>query len=95
MYSAVLQRVRQKVRAGIYHLTQHAIEEMNHDDFFVEDMEHGIFSGKITERQKDLVTGEWKYVIIGYSTQKHKQIGVVLKEKHNVIIVTVFWKVSK
>ena len=64
MYSAVLQRVRQKVRAGIYHLTQHAIEEMNHDDFFVEDLGHGIFSGKITERQKDLVTGEWKYVII-------------------------------
>ena len=54
---------------------------MNHDDFFVEDLEHGIFSGKITERQKDLVTGEWKYVIIVNSTQKHKQIwcGIEIK----------------
>ncbi len=93
MFSAVLRRIQQKINKEMYQLTQHAIKELNDDDFFVEDIERGILSGRITERQKDMVTGEWKYVIIGNSTQKTKKIGIVVKEKKNVIIITVFWEV--
>ncbi|MBF0236631.1 MAG: DUF4258 domain-containing protein [SAR324 cluster bacterium] len=93
MYSEVLKRIQQKIKRGMFQLTQHAIKELNDDDFFVEDIERGILSGRISERQKDLVTGEWKYVIMGNSTQENKKIGVVVKEKKNVIIITVFWEI--
>lgn len=93
MFSAALKRIQQKINKEMYQLTQHAINELNDDDFFVEDIERGILSGRITERQLEIATGEWKYVIIGNSTQKNKQIGVVVKEKKKVIIITVFWEV--
>lgn len=43
----------------------HAEEEMNDDGLSIFDIESGILTGKITERQKDKVTAEWKYLIEG------------------------------
>lgn len=38
---------------------------MASDDLSIFDVERGILTGKITERQKDRITGEWKYLIEG------------------------------
>jgi hypothetical protein len=39
--------------------------EMNDDGLTVYDVEHGIFTGEIVERQRDRTTGEQKYCIRG------------------------------
>ena len=63
---------------------------MANDRFVEADLIHGILSGKIVQRQKDRITREWKYTIHGNSTQPHRKIGLVVKEKNKVIIITVF-----
>ena len=46
-------------------MTTHAEEEMVNDGLTVFDIENAILTGEITERQKDIETGEWKYLIRG------------------------------
>ncbi len=65
MFDRTLKRMREKVRARQYVMTVHAEEEMEDDKLTIFDVEHGILTGKIVERQKDRDTGEWKYVIHG------------------------------
>lgn len=43
----------------------HAEEEMDNDNLTIYDVEHGILTGEIIEREKDKVTAEWKYRIRG------------------------------
>jgi len=59
--------MREKVRNRQYVMTIHAEEEMDDDELSVFDVESGILTGNIRERQKDQDTGEWKYVIEGQS----------------------------
>jgi len=93
MYKKTLIRIQNKVRVGNYYFRDHAEDEMGLDDFVTEDVVQGILNGKIVQRQKDHQTGEWKYVIHGNSTLQTKRIGIVVKEKFDVVIITVFWKV--
>jgi hypothetical protein len=44
-------------------MTQHARKEMIDDDLSIYDVEHGLLTGKILERQRDTTTAEWKYRI--------------------------------
>jgi hypothetical protein len=41
-------------------MTTHARKEMNDDGLTIYDVERGILSGEIFERQKDVETAEWK-----------------------------------
>jgi len=63
MFARILKRMRELIRRGFYVMTTHADEEADADDFSVFDVESGILTGKIVERQEDAETGEWKYVI--------------------------------
>ena len=65
MFERTLRRMQEKVWKRQYVMTRHARKEMNDDELTVYDVEHGILTGKILERQKDKVTGEWKYRIKG------------------------------
>lgn len=57
--------MREKVRKNEYVVTSHARKEMNDEDFSVFDLESGILTGEVLERQKDQVTAEWKYRVKG------------------------------
>jgi hypothetical protein len=57
--------MREKIRTRQYVMTLHADEEMDNDNLTIYDMEHGILTGEIIERERDRVTGEWKYRIRG------------------------------
>ncbi|MBI4869967.1 MAG: DUF4258 domain-containing protein [Candidatus Riflebacteria bacterium] len=83
--------MRQKVRQGEYVMTLHADDEMNADECTIEDVESGIMSGSVVERQKDHRTGEWKYRIRGVtSEQKDLDVVVKLGVTGKVVIITVF-----
>ncbi len=53
MFERNLNLIREKIRKKEYIMTLHAEEEMNSDDLTVYEVESGILTGEIIERQKD------------------------------------------
>jgi hypothetical protein len=55
------------------------------------DVERAILTGEIVERQKEYKTGEWKYLIKGYTLTDHNVIIVSkLSMTGKLVIITVF-----
>ncbi|MBN3909912.1 MAG: DUF4258 domain-containing protein [Nostoc sp. NMS1] len=57
--------MRDKVSSRQYLMTLHAEEEMSDDNLTIYDIEQGMLTDEILERQKDKVTTESKYHIRG------------------------------
>ncbi|MFQ5812290.1 MAG: DUF4258 domain-containing protein [Anaerolineae bacterium] len=91
MFERILKRLREKVRKRQYVMTLHAEEEMNDDDLTIYDVERGILTGEILERQKDRVTAEWKYRIRG-ETVGGNEVEVIAKlsPTGKLVIITVY-----
>jgi hypothetical protein len=91
MYDRILKRMQEKIRTRQYVMTLHAEEEMDGDELSIFDIERCILTGKITERQKDKITNEWKYVIEGQSIIGDK-VGTVAKLSLSgkLFIITVY-----
>jgi hypothetical protein len=72
-------------------MTLHAEEEMDDEDLSIFDIERGILTGKIIERQRDRNTAEWKYLIEG-QTLSGDMLTVVAKLSitGKVVIITVY-----
>ena len=79
MFERILKLIRDKIRKKEYVMTLHAEEEMNSDDLTIYDVECGILTGKVTERQKDKETGELKYRISGL-TLSGDEVEVITSE---------------
>ena len=91
MFDRVLKQLQESVRTRKYVMTLHAEEEMTDDGLTIFDVERGILSGKIIERQKDADTGEWKYLVAG-KTLKNGRVVVVTKQSPTgkLVIITVY-----
>ena len=91
MYVSILRQMREKIRTREYVMTVHAEEEMNADDWSVFDVESGILTREIIERQKDQATCEWKYLVSG-KTLAGDEIVVVgkLGLTRKLVIITVY-----
>ncbi|OGW04937.1 MAG: hypothetical protein A2889_09840 [Nitrospinae bacterium RIFCSPLOWO2_01_FULL_39_10] len=91
MFNRILKEMKDKIRGRKYVMTIHGEEEMNNDCLSIYDVESGILTGKIVERQKDKVTDEWKYRIIG-QTVDGSEVGVVAKlsPTGKLVIITVY-----
>ncbi len=83
--------MREKIRTRQYVMTLHAEEEMNDDGLTIYDVESGILTGDILERQKNKVTAEWKYRVRG-ETIDGGEVEVVAKlgSTGKLIIITVY-----
>lgn len=91
MFERILRRLREKVRARQYVMTVHAVEEMDDDGLTVFDIERTILTGKIIERQKDTVSGEYKYLIQGRAITDDEVIVVTkLSPTDKLVIITVY-----
>lgn len=91
MFDEILQRMRDKISAHQYVMTLHAEEEMNDDNLTIYDIEQGILTGKILERQKDRVTAESKYRIKGLTVDGGEvEIIAKLSPTGKVVIITVY-----
>ena len=91
MFEQILIRMRDKIRNREYVMTLHAEEEMDEDGVTVYDIERGILTGSILERQKDRTTGEWKYRIRG-ETITYGEVEIIVKFGFTgkLIIITVY-----
>ena len=93
MLNHILQEIQEKVQNQEYVLTLHAEDEMDEDGLTSFDVENALLTGKIVGRQRDLQSGEWKYVVEG---QTHgSEIAVVVAKltfSRKLVIITVYVK---
>jgi hypothetical protein len=91
MFRRLIIQMREKIRRRKYVVTLHTEEEMAEDDLGVHDLEKGILTGRILERQRDGATGEWKYRILG-KTMDEKRIEIIAKLSitGKLVIITVY-----
>jgi len=91
MFRRILQRMRDKIRRRQYVVTYHARKEMNDDGFTIYDVECGILTGTIVERQRDRTTGEAKYRMRG-NTLDGSEVEVLTKlsPTGKLVIITVY-----
>jgi hypothetical protein len=86
-----LRLIQTKVRDREYVMTLHAEEEMDNDRFTIYDVESGILTGKVLERQRDKDTSEWKYRINGRTISGRKiEIITKLGPTGRLVIITVY-----
>jgi len=91
MYDRILKRMREQIRTRQYVMTLHAEEEMDDDGLSIFDVERGILTGRIIERQKDRVTAEWKYLVKGQTIAGDPIIVVAkLGATGKLVIITVY-----
>lgn len=91
MHERLLKRFRDKIRARAYVMTVHAEEEMTEDDFTIYDIERGILTGRILERQKDSTSDESKYRVRGKTiTGDPIELLTKLSPTGKLVIITVY-----
>ena len=91
MFDDILKKIREKIASHQYVMTTHAEEEMSEDGLAIYDIEQGILTGKILERQKDRVSAESKYRICGRTLDGEEvEIIVKLSPTGKVVIIKVY-----
>lgn len=91
MYQKVLNQMREKVRSLEYVMTIHADEEMDDDELSIFDVEQIILTGEIIERQRDVDTGEWKYLVRGQTVEELDAVVVCkLSITNKLVIITMY-----
>ncbi|MBN2008510.1 DUF4258 domain-containing protein [candidate division KSB1 bacterium] len=83
--------MRDKIRHNEYVVTYHARKEMNDDNYSIFDVEKGVLTGEIMERQQDNSTAESKYRIRG-KTFDGVEIELICKisPTNRLVIITVY-----
>ena len=72
-------------------MTYHARKEMNEDGLTIYDVERGILTGEILERQRDRVTGEHKYRLKGETINRSEdEVLAKISPTGRLIIITVY-----
>ena len=91
MFPRILKRIKEKIRSRQYVMTVHAEEEMDDDELTVYDIECGILTGEIVERQKDRESGEWKYLIKGKTLNDiDVELATKLSITGKLVVITIF-----
>ena len=91
MHERFLKRFREKIRARAYVMTVHAEEEMTEDGFSIYDVERGVLTGSILERQRDLASHESKYRVRGKTVEGNPiEMLAKLSPTGKLVIITVY-----
>ena len=91
MHDSVSKQMQEKIRTRQYVMTLHAEEEMDNDDLSIFDIERGILTGKIIERQKDRDSAEWKYLVEGKTLTDDRVVVVAkLSTTDKLVMITVY-----
>ncbi len=91
MFERILNRMREKIRQRKYVMTLHAEEEMNDEGLTIYDIERGILTGEILERQKDSETAEWKFRIKGEAIEGGEvEVVAKLSPTGKLVLITVY-----
>ena len=91
MFEPALRHFREGIRRRQYVMTLHAEEQMYEDGLSVHDVERAMLTGRVLEHQKNGLTGEAKYRIIG-RTMTGDEMEIIAKfgPTGKVVIITVY-----
>ena len=91
MSQVSISHLRHLIRTLSYVVSSHAADELEDDNLSVFDLENIVLTGQITERQRDKVTRESKYVVHGV-TLDGQAAEVVAKVGHTgkLFVITVY-----
>lgn len=90
-YERILRRFRECVRTHHYVLTIHAEEEMSAEGYTVLDVEQGVMTGRIVEKQKDEKSSGTKYRVRGHTTADGEiELVAKLGPTGKMVVITVF-----
>ena len=83
--------LRQLIRTLSYIVSTHAADELEDDNLSILDLENVVLTGQITERQRDRITRETKYLIQG-NTLDGNAAEVVAKVGHTgrLYVITIY-----
>jgi len=91
MLQRIWKQIREKVRQRQYVMTLHAEEEMSDDNLSIFDVERSLLTGEVVERQKDAVTGEWKYLVKGDTVAGDEMMTIAkISPTGKLVIITVY-----
>lgn len=91
MFNRVLEQMRDRIHRRQYVMTVHAAEEMEDDNLTVLDVESGVLTGQVIERQRDRDTGEWKYLVGGEGLAGGRIcVAAKLSVTGKLVIITVY-----
>jgi hypothetical protein len=91
VFERELHRMQECIRARRYFVTLHAAEEAVEDGLTRFDLESIVLTGRVVERQKDPLSGEWKYLIRGDTMNAQRATVVTrLGATGILILITVF-----
>jgi hypothetical protein len=91
VYERFLKRFREKIRTRKYVMTVHAEEEMTEDGFTIYDVERGVLTGNILERQRDSTNNESKYRVRGETVAGDPiKLLAKLRPTGKLVIITVY-----
>lgn len=91
MARSTINQLRNLIRTLNYVVSTHAAEELEDDELSILDLENIVFTGQITERQRDVKTREIKYVVSGITLGgSHAQAVVKVGFTGKLIIITVY-----
>ena len=83
--------MRELVRDSQYVMTLHGQEAMEDDDLTIFDVERCFLTGRISKRQRDRHTGEWKYVVRGEAVGGDDIVAVAkIGGSGHLVVVTVY-----
>jgi hypothetical protein len=83
--------MRELMRRGRYSLTDHAEERLDAHQLSVLDIERVVLAGFVADRQRDSLSGEWKYVIEGATTRGEWAVVVAkISVSDRLWVLTVF-----
>lgn len=91
MARRIIDRLRDKIRAGEYVVPFHAADELDDDEISIFDVENIILTGEIVERQLDAQTRERKYVVRGETLDGAAACSVVKIGPTGKVVIITAW----
>ena len=91
MARRIIDRLRDKIRAGEYVVPFHAANELDDDEISIFDVENIILTGEIVDRQRDAQTRERKYVVKDETLDGEAACSVVKIGPTGTVIIITAW----
>jgi len=87
----IIDRLREKIRAGHYVVPFHAANELDDDEISIFDVENIILTGEIVEKQRDAQTRERKYLVRGETLDGKAACSVVKIGSTGKVVIITAW----
>jgi hypothetical protein len=87
----IIDRLRDRIRAGEYVVPFHAANELDDDEISIFDVENIILTGEVVETQRDAQTRERKYVIKGETLGSDTACCVVKMGPTGWVVIITVW----